>query len=379
MKGTKCDVFDYLDWRGDLTFQQSEFNEVDALILSILAYLDYAYIEECVDFGFDEVVSYVNQLSDEEKYNGPGIIMHSVVNLANQVANSVRFHGMGVMGYVNITDEVEEIQFAAITFLLPDQTAFLAFRGTDNTLVGWKEDFNMCFSEAIPSQIKASEYASEIARSMHRRFRLGGHSKGGNLSIWAGAYLSSEYKDRIINIYNNDGPGFSEEFLTSERYVSIRDRILSFVPESSIVGVLMDNDRFTTICSSNPSILQHDPFSWMVRGTHFIYDDTRTLSSRQFERIIDSWLRAMSTKEREELVDSIYDIVISSDAKTLEDLDRKKIKALFSMQKTFREMGLKKQTQLLLSISKLVFNSDILVNGNIFNLLSDDESKDVKL
>lgn len=368
MANKKTNVFDYLDWRGELSFQQCEFNEIDALILSIFAYLDFTCTVSQNSFSFCEAVNLINALPNNVKYDGPNIIMHDVVDLAKNAAVTNRFCDMRVCGFVDITDEEREIQFAAITFLLPDQTAFVSFRGTDNTLVGWKEDFNMSFIDGIPSQIEAAHYVEKILEKIQLPIRLGGHSKGGNLAIWASAHQQSFYKSRILQIYSNDGPGFSEEFLSSELYHEIRNRILSFVPESSIVGVLMEHDQYTTILSSNPTVLQHDPFSWLVVGSHFVYDDDRTISGRQFERIINSWIRAMSPKEREELVESVYDIIISSNAKTLDDLDKNKIRSLFLMQKTFREMGIKKQAQLILSLSKVVFNSDILVNGSIVNL-----------
>ena len=371
MANKKTNVFDYLDWRGELSFQQCEFNEIDALILSIFAYLDFTCTVSQNSFSFCEAVNFINALPDNVKYDGPNIIMHDVVDLAKNAAVTNRFRDMRVCGFVDITDEEREIQFAAITFLLPDQTAFVSFRGTDNTLVGWKEDFNMSFIDGIPSQIEAAHYVEKILEKIQLPIRLGGHSKGGNLAIWASAHQQSFYKSRILQIYSNDGPGFSEEFLSSELYHEIRNRILSFVPESSIVGVLMEHDQYTTILSSNPTVLQHDPFSWLVVGSHFVYDDDRTISGRQFERIINSWIRAMSPKEREELVESVYDIIISSNAKTLDDLDKKKIRSLFLMQKTFRKMGIKKQAQLIFSLSKVVFNSDILVNGNLLNLLPD--------
>lgn len=372
MGNKKTNVFDYLEWRGDLSFTQSSFNEIDALIFSIFAYLDFSCVKENEIVFFKDAVKYINQMTDNVKYNGPNIIMHSVVDLANMAAKTARFQDVGVFGFSTKTDEVQEIQFAAVTFFLSDQTMFLSFRGTDNTLIGWKEDLNMCFIDGIPSQIAAEKYTADITYKLNMPLRLGGHSKGGNLSIWASTHLPEETQKNILKIYSNDAPGFSEDFLKCDKYMNIRDKIISFVPESSIVGVLMEHDKYTTICSSNPSLLQHDPFSWLVSGRHFIYDDTRSLSGRQFERVINSWLSSMSVKEREELVENVYDIFSSSNAKTLDDLDKSKIRALFSMQKTFREMGIKKQTQLIKSLSKVLFNSETLSNWNLLTILSDD-------
>nr|WP_317379401.1 Mbeg1-like protein [uncultured Faecalimonas sp.] len=366
--GKKENVFDYIEWRGDLSFQQSAFNEIDGLILSIFAYLDFSFIGSEIVF-FRDAVRKINVMPDEQKLNGPGIIMENVVSLANAAANSERYSNMGVYKFVDITDEELEIQFAAVTFLLPDTTVFISFRGTDNTLVGWKEDLNMCFIDGIPSQIEAAKYVEAIAQEIDMPLRLGGHSKGGNLSIWASAHLDSKHKQRIINIYSNDAPGFNENFLKASFYLEIREKICSFVPESSIVGVLMEHDSYTIIRSSSPSLLQHNPFSWLVSGKCFVYDDSRTLSGKQFEKIINSWIKAMSVEEREELIENIYDIVTSSDARTLEDFDKTKIKSIISMSRTFREMGLRKQAQLVFSLSKILFNSDILLNNNLKNLL----------
>ena len=228
-------------------------------------------------------------------------------------------------------------------------------------MVGWKEDFNMCFTDEIPSQIEAAKYAAAVAKDLPMSLRLGGHSKGGNLAIWAATHLSVEQQERILTVYNNDGPGFSEKFINCEMYRNIRSKIRSFVPESSIVGVLMEHDKYKTIRSSNPLVLQHDPFSWVVLGTHFVYDDARSFSGRRFEKAINTWILSMSAKEREELVENVYDILVSSNAKTIDDIDKAKLKSFLCMHRTFREMGIKKQTQLMLSLSKVLFNSDILV------------------
>jgi hypothetical protein len=378
MAHKKTDVFDYLAWRGDLSFRQSEFNEVDALILSIFAYLDFSCTQEWEEYPFPEAIEEICLLPDEIKYTGPtGMSMRSVVKLAKKASLTKRFCDMKVSGFVDITNETREMQFAAVTFLLPDDndTAFVSFRGTDNTLVGWKEDLNMSFIDGIPSQLEATKYVKKLLENSDKQIKLGGHSKGGNLAVWAGAHQQPEYKNRIARIYSNDGPGFSENFLASPIYQEIRDKISSFVPESSIVGVLMEHDQYTTIQSKNPTILQHNPFSWTVLRTHFVYVE-RTKTGMHFEHIINSWIKSMSPQEREEFVENVYDIIIASNAKTLDDLDKKKLKSLFLMSKTFQEMGVKKQAQLLLSLSKLIFHSDILVNGNILNLLPKRYSSD---
>ena len=355
MKNKKTDVFDYLEWRGDLLFQQSEFNEIDALILCICSYVDFSCVKNNDVMFFKDAAACVDRLPDEIKYNGPPNIEKSV-ELVMKAANTERYKNIGIFRFVNRIDEEKEMQFSAVTFILPDRTAFIAYRGTDNTLIGWKEDFNMSFSEEVPAQIEAAKYAERIAEEMDMPLRIGGHSKGGNLAIWAGTHLPLEYKSRIIRIYSNDGPGFSSKFLKSERYREVREKICSFVPDSSIVGVLMEHDKYKTIQSSNPSIWQHDPFSWLVMGKNFVYDEEgRSASGKQFEKIIDSWLQSMLPKEREELVDSIYDILSSSNAKTLDDLDNSKIKSLISMQKTYKEMGNQKQKQLIGSLKKVFF------------------------
>lgn len=350
----KNTIFDYLDWRGDLTFLQSEFNEIDALIFSVLSYLNFSCLNDTNILSLKEAIEQIELLPDDLKYEGMRLIMPSVVELGKKSALTNRFCDIKVCNFMDIIDEEREIQFAAVTFLLPDQTAFIAFRGTDNTLIGWKEDFNMSFTNGVPAQLEAAIYAEKIASQINIPFRIGGHSKGGNLAIWAGAHLSPQYKSNLIQIYNHDGPGFNQAFLNSDSYLEIRNKIISFVPESSIVGVLMAHDEYTIIKSSNPAFLQHDPFSWLLLGTRFLYDSKRSNSSKQLEKLINSWMESLTIEEREAFVDNVYEILTSSNAKTLDDLDKKKLRSLFHMQKAFREMSEKKQSQLLSIFNKLI-------------------------
>ena len=367
MKNIKQNVFEYLKWRGDLSFEHSSFNEVDSLVFSIFSYLDFSFLNPQNAVSIKDVDAQLMSLPVEQRYKGPGFIMRAAVSLFQKAAQSERFGNIDLVGNVDIIDEEKEMQFAAITFLLPDHTGVISFRGTDTSLIGWKEDLNMSFISGIPSQLEAAKYAVDIMEKYSIPFILTGHSKGGNLAVWAAAHLSETQKERLLAVYSNDGPGFNDGFLDSDNYKEIRVKIHTYVPESSIVGVLMSQDDFITISSSGASLLQHDPFLWNAQGDKFIYSDSRTLSSRQMELVINSWIKAMSPEEREALVESLFDLLQSSDAKTLEDLDKKKLKSLFSMSKTFREMGVKKQAQLLFSLSKVVFNRNLFSGSyNLF-------------
>ena len=374
MDGLKQNVFDYLTWRGDISFEHSKFNEIDSLIFSIFAYIDFSFLNPQSIMSLPDAAEKLMALPDELRIKGPGFLMHSVAKLFASAAESERFKDVNITEYVDIIDEEREMQFAAITFLLPDHTGVIAFRGTDTSLIGWKEDLNMSFISGIPSQIKAAEYSADIMDNYRISFRLVGHSKGGNLAVWASAHLSNTQKKRVLAVYSNDGPGFNDDFLDSDSYKEIREKIVSFVPESSIVGVLLSHDEFTTISSSSASVLQHDPFSWNVQGRTFVYSNARTASGRQMERVINAWIKSMSPTERESFVESVFDLLGSSNAKTLEDLDKGKIKTLISMQKTYREMEPEKQAQLNTSLRKVVFNKDTLASRKPFSLFSDRDS-----
>ncbi len=341
------DIFHYMNVKGGLTLRQSALNEVDALILSVFAYLDYSFIKEDAVVSFPDAVKEINRLADTMRNNGLTVgFMNAAIRLANVAAESERFREMEVFHFVDIIDEDREMQFSAISFLLPDRTVFLSFRGTDNTLVGWKEDLNMGFMYGVPAQWEAVRYVARSLDQFDMPFRLGGHSKGGNLAVWAGAHLPANRKRNLIDIYNNDGPGFDRSFLKSEAYQDIRYKVQSFVPAASIVGVLMDNDGYTTICSSSRSVLQHNPFTWLVNGSHFLCGDTRTAVGRRIETAINAWIHSMTAGEREEFLEHAYAIVCSSGAKTLEDIISNKRHSFRSMRKAFT--ALERETQMLL-------------------------------
>ena len=222
-----ADVFDYLAWRGELTLAQSPFNCVDALILSVLAYMsfgDAAPGGEAVELGTAAQALLARGEGEPGARNGTDR------RLLEALAGSARFCGMRLLACEECVDPRREMQFGAFTALTGDGAVFVAYRGTDNTLVGWKEDLNMSFAPVVAGQRRAVQYLERAAGMAPGPLRLGGHSKGGNLAVYAGAFCAPETQARIEAVFNNDGPGFAPEVLEAGGYRNILPRVFSSTP-----------------------------------------------------------------------------------------------------------------------------------------------------
>ena len=317
-------VFDYLKWRGDLTFAQSEFNEVDNLILCIVSYINFKKISRLwstdpVDaMAMGEVCAF---LTDEDEQLG--LSDENYIPLMRAAAETKRFGEVKLFAYESRCDDVKEMQFNAVSFLLPDNSVFVTFMGTDRSFAGWKEDFNMSFLEAVPAQVRATEYAEEIAAACpDRMLRIGGHSKGGNLAAWAAVHISEELQNRMIAAYNNDGPGFGKGFLEREEYQRVEEKIHTYIPESSIVGVLLEHaEDYAVIDSNNRAVMQHEPLSWSVLGTQFVHLGKRSQLGQLSDGVLQEWIGSMSPQDREEFSEALFEILsLSGKVRTLDDL-----------------------------------------------------------
>ncbi len=302
-------VFDYLKWRGDLSFAQDPLNPVDGLIFCTLSYIPFvgqaaetpnepiALRDAAADFlSLDDYESRVRAKND--------------AMMLRAAAETARFGGCKMVLYRDQFAPEEETQFAAMTFLLPDDTAFVAFRGTDRSLVGWKEDFNMAFQEAVPAQLLAQDYVREVAAEYVMPLRLGGHSKGGNLAVFAAARSTPDIQQRILEVYNNDGPGFTDYLMGDPGYLAMVPRIKTYVPQSSVIGMLLEHEEPYTIIKSNQvSVLQHDPYSWEVMGPNFVPMQSITADSQFVNQTIKAWIASMDTQERNRLVDALFGLL----------------------------------------------------------------------
>lgn len=304
-----ANIFDYLLWRGDLPFSQDPPNEVDALIFSALSYL-------CFEGRVKESPALPVSLTDASEAffalpdSDSRCRAKADLSLLMAAAETVRFGNSMLLQYRDTLIPEEETQFAAITFFLDDGSAFLAFRGTDYSLVGWKEDFNMSFQETIPAQRLALEYTMEIARKYPVPLRLGGHSKGGNLAVFAAVKADPAVQRRILDVYNNDGPGFTDYLMNDPAYKKMVPKIRTYVPQSSVIGMLLEHEEpYTIIKSKQLGLLQHELYSWEVLGKEFVLMEEITADSRFLNETIKTWLAELTNQERNEVVDTLFELL----------------------------------------------------------------------
>ena len=289
------------------TFKEESFNIVDSLIFAYLSYLHFPTTKtKLKDLK-------ISKSSKKEKNK----------EFLKRVITSKRYQDVELCFYIEDTNDLIEKQFSAVTFLLPDNTMYISFRGTDSTLTGWKEDFNMAFMLPVPAQKEALNYVEKITRLIPRNFYIGGHSKGGNLAVYAGCNLNKNLSSRIIKIYSHDGPGFIKEFLTTSNYQNIKDKIEKVVPSSSIIGMLLyTNEKYKIIKSSEKGILEHDPFSWLVKDNNFIILKELSDGITYTNKVINDFLNSLSKKEREIFIDSLFTVLKSTNLTTLDEISK---------------------------------------------------------
>ena len=304
-----ANVFEYLKWRGDLSFTQDPPNEVDALVFSGLAYVSYGgrvKAEPNMPLTLKEAAEDFFALDDCEDR----VRVKNDLELLSAASQTARFGNTKLCMYRDLFIPEQETQFAAMTFQLDDGSLFLAFRGTDQSLVGWKEDFNMTFQQTIPAQRLAQQYTRDVAQEYLGDMRLGGHSKGGNLAVFAAARSSPMIQQRIVSVYNNDGPGFTKYLMGDPGYLTMVPRIKTYIPQSSVIGMLLEHEEpYTVIRSKTVGLLQHDLYSWEVLGNAFIPVQEITDSSQFIDATIKTWFADMTNQERNQLVDVMFTLL----------------------------------------------------------------------
>lgn len=351
-------ILDFIEWRGDLTFEQDGFHEVDGLILSAVSYveLDRIVSEDPAEQillrdAFEEFQGFLN----DPKYRNLGrIIPDEVLVLFEKMSKCRRYASLRMSGYVNHVDEQSEEQFSAVTFQNDLGEIYVVYRGTDDTIVGWKEDFNIAYMDVIPAQEEALKYLGMIAGGLKGKIRIMGHSKGGNLAIYSAVRCGKRIQKRIAGVYNMDGPGFLPEFLSLGDYQAVNERVFWYLPYESMIGTLLcHGTNEYVIRSTSRGIMQHDPFSWELMGKSFIKEECLSKESLMAHLAIDQCMQKLTVAQREQFVSIVFDALAATEAKTLSEITLKSLKSMIDSVKNVDPESRK----LLTDMSKLVLKT----------------------
>lgn len=351
-----ADIFDYLKWRGDVPFRADPFNEIDNLVLAELMYADFDGVLGNSFRGMtlrnaDEKF-FESHSREEAERDGDHKLRAPL--LMDGMLSGCRFERTKLVKYVNLIEADKGMQMAAVTYLLRDGSAYVAFRGTDNTVVGWKEDFNMSYLPVTEGQRRAVLYLNEVGSKIRRPLRVGGHSKGGNFAVFASAFCDKRVQDRIVSVYTNDGPGFRDEVMEREEYKRILPRVVSIVPDTSVFGMLLTSSvEHRVVKSSEKGLMQHDAMSWQVERNRFVAAEQSALG--QFiQELQRDWLSKIDDESRESFVNTLFSVFESTGMDTFREMKGQKIKTAERIMSTLKDMPREKQKQFVDIVEELL-------------------------
>lgn len=310
-------IYSYLKWRGDIDLAKSPFNEIDALVLSIFSYLNLPEIVSDTDKTIS-IADAAEKYFAQDTYRNNHDYYQTLFKL---MASANRFKNAKLSYYVNtLTDQT---QFSAIKIQLTNGINFIAFRGTDDSLVGWKEDFEISFKTTV-AQKQAVSYLSQIMNQDDEDYMLGGHSKGGNLAEYAALNIEPKLRKRIKRIYTFDSPGIAQEVGNQLPEKFLQETLYRYVPEFSIIGRLFEPNNIPAVIveSSRKSLSQHDAFSWEITGSHFVTKRHRNPQAQIYNQLIGEWIGDASLEERESLTNDLFASFAAGGATKINELDK---------------------------------------------------------
>lgn len=332
-------IVSYIKRQQEKTFFESPFNEVDALVLSQFIYLKLDGVVPSTSEEKEAVYLYeIADTMDYEKVFMDERYRKDNIELFEAMVDSKRFRRMRMNCFSDITSVLAETQFTALTVFLEDGPTVVIYRGTDETMVGWKEDFNMCFKEPVTGQTLSAMYLQQVSGMFEGDFIVTGHSKGGNFAIYASMNVEDKIQNRIEKVYSFDSPGFRPEILESVDFNKIEDRIIKYLPHSSIFGMLMQSEEnYQVVECFSIGVLQHNPYNWQVAGNEFKKVDKLHRRSVFFNETYNEWLYSLSDEELHAYSEIWYHIMQEANITTMLDFTKKPGKALTNLIDAIRE------------------------------------------
>ena len=331
-----ANMVDYLIWRGDIKIDDRfPFNEIDSMILARFSYLIFYRIDLKPNMTIKEIAEQMEKYEDKDfNYLGDRSL---IINLGK----SDRFKDMVVSNYVHKADLETEKQFSAIVIHISGDEMYVSYEGTDKTINGWKEDFNLAFQKNIPAQLEGVSYLTNVANEYsNKKIRIGGHSKGGNIAVYSALYVSEQIQDRILKVDNFDGPGLDEELCNENKDKAIVSKMTTYMPQDSIIGRLLEhNEEKIIVRSVQKGIYQHDIYSWQVVRAKVVVVGKVTDSSDRVNKAVQEWLEGTTPEQRKIFVDEICELLYENEVMTTVDLQSTLIKKAPQLIKTYKEIS----------------------------------------
>lgn len=358
-------VIDYINTYGDRSFEDMPWNEVDSVAMALFSYFRWDGVipditEEAEAISLSEMYS---RIVPAHVYEDQKTMAEDHAKLIDAMVKSVRFKNMSCNYYSERTCEAEETQFAAFTCFPEGELPIVIFRGTDGTLVGWKEDFNMAFSKPISGHYLSSIYFNNVAGLVKKDIRIAGHSKGGNLAIFAAMSAPTGIRERVREIYAFDSPGFRPELRQLYGYDNIAGRIRKFMPKSSLVGVLLENSNDYTSVNSNAigGVFQHNPYTWEIDGMFIKTVDNIKRSSKYINKSMNQWIMQLNEEQFHMFVDTLFEVAGASGAKTVADIDDNKVNWIAAAARVTQKLDKEQRSNILIILKELAtaFQPDI--------------------
>ncbi len=333
-------IIDYINHYADFSFEQKPVNEIDALIFSQLAYVNYGAVaggfDSDVEIKLKTASDIFFSLIDEAVLEKEISIVYKACMLLKQCAGTKRFSNISILKYANNVNDRIDKQFSAVTFYLNKTDALIAFRGTDTSVTGVKESAMLSYMFPVPAQIEGLYYFQEAAMLADRRITVCGHSKGGNLATFAAVNCSNSLKKKIANVYEFDAPGFPEQMIKRYDYIEMKDKIHSYIPQSSIIGcMLYHNSDMKIVKSMNENLKQHQVSSWEIENDKFVFADDTDSTSKFIDKYIKLFCEEIGSDNIESFFETVFDFIENTGIKNYDDIKRfdfsKLIKSLSSL------------------------------------------------
>ena len=352
-------LVDYLKWRGDLSFDVVPFNEVDGAILSLFVYLP---LEEVVGDAFGGKSPSIEKICNSVETKN---ILMDLTELCDNLKVSSRFKDVRLEKFTNRLKEKKNEQFAAVCARISAQQTAVIFRGTDATIVGWRENMDLAYNDQVPSQKDAVRYLESAANHYIGDIYVVGHSKGGNLAVYSGAFSEELTKARVKAIYNYDGPGFNSNVVKAHELKEAAGKVHTFVPQNSLIGILLDHaEKCQVIRSENSTgVTQHLPLSWEVVRDRFQTLEAMAWSGGAIKNVLNTWISNLPEEKKVVFIDQLFGLFDEAKINTVGDF--KNLKNLYAALKAFESLDDEAKGQIEQVIGQLISTAKTMAIGDV--------------